>query len=310
MAPEIIRNLYKAQGVFTCHHPAHKQFGYEVSPYHIFLVKKCHPSGCVEFLWRCHQLEKGHPCPRKYKHVGRGCASCKYYHEDKLTYSPESPLEKEEIAEFVDELREYQGWLEGMSAGSCGQGKVVEFSGKIDGIAPHLEMHLDERGNHVSMDGFYLAFERGHIGQDLFDDRLYMKIFGNLLERYDFAPGDHIECRAVFTETRGRIILQKPSRIEHTRNGGKRHVNVSRALVGRATGKIISTGSCGQSPADLCNSCPYMSLIDVEDVRRRKPVYYRRYYCLRGLTDPETCPVRLGEILEQSHSGTKRVRRF
>ncbi len=298
MSSEIIHNLYKELGIFTCHHPAHKQFGYEVSPYHVFQVKKCHPSGCVEFLWRCHQLEKGHPCPRKYKHVGRGCASCKHYHEDKLNYWPEASLDQRELAEFIDEIRQYQGWLEEMN------GKTVEFSGEIDGIAPHLEMRRDEHGDHVSLDGFYISFESGHLGTDLFDDRLYMKIFGNSLERYDFAPGDHLECRAIFTETRGRIILQKPSRIENTPNGASRQVNVSRALVGRATGKII------QAPAEICENCPYLSLIDIEDARRRVPVYYRRYYCLRGLTDPVTCPVRLGALLELGDAGIKKSRRF
>jgi hypothetical protein len=180
----------------------------------------------------------------------------------------------------------------------------VEFSGTINSLAPHLQMRRDEKGDHVSMDGFYIAFERGHLGQDLFYDRLYLKIFGNTLERYDFAPGDRLECRALFTETRGRIILRKPTRIEHAKNGGHRHVNVSRALVGRATGKTIA------GPAELCKECPYVSLIDVEDSRRRNPVYYRRYYCLHGLTDPETCPVRLEKLLEGEGAGRKSVRRF
>ncbi|HBZ01048.1 MAG TPA: hypothetical protein DEO84_06985 [candidate division Zixibacteria bacterium] len=286
----VIRNLYKAVGLFSCHHPAHKQFGYEVSPYHIFCIKRCHGKGCVEFLWRCHTFEKGQACPRGFQHVGRGCFSCKQYHEIKENYLAESTLDKAELAEFIDALREYQGWLESMD------GRLIEFAGDVDSVTPHLEMHIEPEGRSVEMDGFYVTFDSGHIDRDLFDDRLYLKLSGNQLERLAIAPGDHLECKAYFTESRGRIILRKPKQIEITHNGGKLKLSVSRALVGRATGKIIS------GPVEPCKGCSYISLVDITDNRRQHAAIYRRFYCLRGVDDAENCPVRLARLVATDQS--------
>lgn len=298
MAPEVIRNLYKAQGVFRCHHPAHRQFDHEVSPYHVLAVKRCYPQGCVEFLWRCRTLEKGHPCPRKFKHVGRGCFSCKEYHEDKLIYAPETSLAEDEIKEFIDELHQYEGWLESM------EGKTIEFSGTVDAITPHFQMRMEERKSAVTMDGFYVSFAKGYIGRDLFDDRIYLKMSGNLLVKTRLAPDAKIDCRAIFSSSRGRIILRNPRQIEIQENGSRRHINVSRALVGRATGKII------RGPITDCADCPYISLVDVEDARRHQAVFYRRFYCLRGVEDSENCPVRLSQLLPGFQAQANHVRRF
>jgi hypothetical protein len=295
--PAVIKNLYKASGLFNCHHPAHKQFGYEVSPYHVFFVKKCHPAGCVEFLWRCRKFEKGHVCPRGFKHVGRGCFSCKQYHENKISYVPETNMDANQVRDFIDDLREYRGWLESMN------GKSVEFAGVVDAIRPHLVMRLDSNRSAVSMDGFYASFERGHLGRDLFDGRIYLKIPGSLLEKTAMAPGDKVDLSAIFSESRGRIIMHRPRRLEISGSGRESHISVSRALVGRATGKIIA------SSIEYCNGCPYCSLVDVEDMSRQQPLRYRRFYCLRGVGDSENCPIRLEKLLPLREE-RQRVRRF
>jgi hypothetical protein len=294
----VIRNLYKAVGLFSCRHPAHKQFGYEVSPYHIFHVKRCQGIGCVEFLWRCHTFEKGQACPRGFQHVGRACFSCKQYHEEKVNYLAETTLDEVELAEFIDHLREYEGWLESMNS------RLIEFAGDIDSVTPHLEMHIEPNGRAVEMDGFYITFERGHVNRDIFDDRLYLKLSGGRLERLGIAPRDHLECKAYFTESRGRIILRKPKQIEINRNGNKSNINVSRALVGRATGKIIV------GPVEPCQGCSYLSLVDIDDRRRQTPALYRRFYCLRGVADSENCPVRLAGLLTSNPPDEMPQRRF
>ena len=281
---EVIKNLYKA-ALFTCHHPAHKQFAYQVSPYHVFRVKKCHESGCVEFLWRCRTFEKGQSCPRGFKHVGRGCFSCKQYHEEKVSHFPETDLSDDQLREFIDSLRQYQGWLEEMD------GKSVEFAGIIDFVTPHLMMNLEARRTSVIMDGYYISFDKGQLNRDFFDDRIYLKISGNFLERHRPSPGDKFDLTAYFTESRGRIILRKPTNIEIIHNGGKSDINRSRALVGRATGCIIS------GPIDDCKRCPFCSLVDIADSSRRQPALYRRFYCLRGVSESENCPVRLEKLL-------------
>jgi len=215
-----------------------------------------------------------------------------------VNYAPESSLDNAQLEKFVDSLREYQGWIEEM------QGKSVEFAGVADSIMPHLEMYIESNRMSVDMDGFYVSFERGIINRDTFDDRLYLKLSGTQLERHKIAPGDRLELLAYFTESRGRIILRKPRRIEVSRNGGKADINFSRALVGRATGRII-----GGSVA-YCRGCPYVSLVDVANYSRRSPVHYRRFYCLRGVEDSENCPVRLSALLPSNSRENTSQRRF
>lgn len=280
-----IKNLFKASDLFSCRHPSHKLFDYEVSPYHIFIVKKCFPHGCVEFLWRCREFEKGRKCPRNFKHVGRNCFSCKQYHELKLCYAPETELDGSALRDFIDDLREYESWVESMN------GRSVRFSGITGSIEPHYRMKINPRNSNVIMDGYYVAFDKGYIGNDLFDDRIYLRISEKRLINTQIAPGDEMEFEAVFTPDRGRIILRSPRRLEITKNGGRPALTPSRARVGRATGKII-TGSITH-----CRNCPYCSLLDIEDISRQQPSYYRRFFCLRGVTDSENCPVRLEKFL-------------
>ena len=293
----VIKNLYKEAGIFSCHHPSHKQFDYDVSPYHLFKVTDCWPKGCVEFLWRCRQFDKGHKCPKKYKHVGRGCSSCKHYYEIKNCHSPETDLDASQLQEFTQELREFEGWLEGLT------GSTVRFSGTIDSLRPHLFLKIGPQGKELRMEGYFISFERGYFGRDLFDDRVYMKISGGYLGRSKIASGDEMECDVVFCVDRGRIILRDPRRIDLTRNGGRQTITQSNALVGRATGKII-TGS-----VNYCKECPYCCLIDIDDDSRSKPVLYRRFYCLRGVEDPEHCPIRL-QLLKPGNIPGLNAKRF
>jgi len=277
-----IKNNLKKKGIFKCKHPSHEQFDYAVSPYHVLKLNKCWPSGCIEFLWRCRQFEKGHKCPRKYKHVGRGCASCKYYHEDKNCYAPATSLSESELREFLRDLDEYVGWVEDL------RGKSVRISGKADSVRPHLAMNLDRKGSSVRLEEFYISFTGLFIDRQYFDDNIFLKISAGFLGRFKPAPGDEVECDAIFNDDRGRIVLHSPRRVEIIKSSGFPSIDFSKALIGRATGKII------KGRADLCRNCEFCSLLDVHDSRRHKAVSYRRFYCLRGISDPESCPVRLG----------------
>ena len=292
-----IKNCYKQPGVFSCRHPAHSQFNYEVSPYHVLKISRCWPEGCVEFSWRCLLFDKGHKCPRKFKHVGRPCFSCKQYYEIKNCYAPVSRLDEVGMRDFIDAFHEYDGWLEGM------QGKTIGFSGIVESIRPHLTMKIGRQGNSIRMDDYFISFGEGHLGNDLFDDRIYLRISGGFLSRAEPAPGDEIECDAIFGIDKGRIILRNPRRIDHYRKGGESHLTPSKALVGRSTGKII-TGS-----VSFCRDCPFCCLMDIEDDRRQKQSFYRRFYCLRGIIDPEHCPARLG-LLSHDEPDKRKAKRF
>ena len=207
-----------------------------------------------------------------------------------MSHLPETDLSDEQKLDFIDKIRQFQGWLEEMD------GKSVEFAGMIDFVTPHLKMSLEQHRTSVVMDGFYISFAGGQLNRDLFDDRIYLKISGNFLERYHPSRGDRLEFTAYFTESRGRIILRKPTKIEIIHNGGKSDINLSRALVGRATGCIIS------GPIDECKLCSFYSLVDVADGSRRQPAIYRRFYCLRGISDSENCPVRLEKLVNNLQS--------
>ncbi len=283
---ETLRNLFKASGLFKCRHPAHKRFGYEVSPYHIFETKKCFQTGCVEFLWRCHRLEKGHRCPRNFKHVGRNCFSCKEYHELKNCYSVETSLNDSSLRRFVDDLGEYRGWIEQMN------GKIVRFSGIADSIKPHLLMTRESGRSRIQLDGYYISFSKGYLGNTLFDDRIYLSVGGGFLSRTGIAPGDDLELDAEFREKRGRVILKFPRRIDLVANSGRQYLTLSRALVARATGSVI-TGS-----AEYCGECQYCCMVDIDDLGLSRQSRYSRFFCLRGVAESENCPVKLGELLK------------
>ncbi|UCE65736.1 MAG: hypothetical protein JSU85_12865 [Candidatus Zixiibacteriota bacterium] len=280
-----IRNLLKQKGLFKCRHPAHRQFQYEISPYHVIVEKGCYPEGCVEFLWKCHDLDKGKKCPKNFKHVGRGCFSCKKFYDEKMTYRPETDLDGKSLKRFMDDLLEYRGWLDSM------RGKNVRFGGTVASVFPHLKMAIDNGQGRVYMDGFYISFDSGYFDNNLFDDKIYLRVNGRFLCRTEATPGDDLEFDAIFTEDRGRIILRNPKKIEMTKNGGKECINISRAQVARATGKII-VGSI-----EKCEDCSYCSLIDIEDRSRKEISHYRRFYCLRGISDSDNCPARIEEII-------------
>jgi len=247
----------------------------------------------VEFLWKCHDLDKGKKCPKNYRHVGKGCFSCKKFYDEKMIYGPETTLDEKELKRFMDDLLEYRGWLDSM------RGKNVRFAGTVDSIMPHLKMTVDDGQNRVHMDGFYVSFDRGYFHNNLFNDRIYLRVDGRFLFRTEVAPGDDLEFDAVFTEERGRIILKNPKKTEIKKNGGKECITPSRARVARATGKIIA-GSI-----EKCKDCAYCSLIDMEDRSRKGITHYRRFYCLRGISDSENCVVRIEEIIETEK---KRIR--
>ena len=292
------KNLWKAAGLFSCRHPAHRFFDYNVSPYHVLSEKKCLPGGCLEFKWRCRRFEKGQKCPRGFNHVGRNCFSCKDYHESKLHYLPETSLDENSLGEFIEKFREFVGWIESQN------GRLLRFSGIVDSLKPGVKVSLTSEGMKVRLDGFFASFNNGYLNNDLFDDRIYMRIPRGLLSRLAPAKGDELECDIVFSHDRGRIILTNPRRIDLSKDGNRPILNTSRVMVGRATGKII------YGTIEPCRDCPYCALADVEDRTRARTSYYRRFFCLRGIADQETCPVRLEEKFASGIGRNESSRRF
>lgn len=247
----------------------------------------------MEFAWKCHDLDKGKKCPKKYKHVGKGCFSCKKFYDEKYVYRPETDFDEKDLSRFMEELLEFRGWIDSR------RGRTVRFAGEIDSVKPHLRMTIENGSRRVAMDGFYVSFDNGYFGNDYFDDKVYLRINGRFLCRTELSPGDGLEFDAMFSEDRGRIILKNPRNLEIAGNGGTRSITASRAQVARATGKIIA-GS-----VEKCTDCVYCSLIDVEDRSRKETTRYRRFFCLRGISNSENCPARIEEIIR---SEKKKIR--
>ena len=282
----VIQNMYKTPDLFICRHPTHRKFDNKVSPFHILKQKKCYNKGCVEFLWRCNVSVKGKKCPRGYKHVGRNCFSCKYYYDEKICRIPEPLVDDKTLKQFFENLDEYEYWL------STVEGREIAFSGKIASVYPYLRKIIDNGRSSIRMNGFLITFDNGHIGYDLFDDTIYLKTSVSFLIKWQPAPVDDIELRAVIKNDRGRIVLIKPRHIEIMRHGGQPVIDYSKALVGRATGKTV------KDDISLCRNCPFGSLLDVEQIYP-KLNHYRRFYCLRGVEYSKGCMVRLERKLRE-----------
>ena len=124
----VMINQYKRQDVFRCSHTAHFRFEKNVSVYHVLKEKECFPEGCIYFLWKCRLLNKGNSCPKKYRHVGRDCFSCKNYFDEKINHQPEIILDEEAYKKFQLDLEEFEDWLE------QNVGRWVEFSGIINSV--------------------------------------------------------------------------------------------------------------------------------------------------------------------------------
>ena len=280
----VIKNMYKKKGLFVCKHPVHEKFDFAVSPYHVFKHKKCYGIGCVEFIWQCRVDTKGKKCPRGYKHVGRNCASCKYYHDEKICRIPKALMNQAELEQFLKDLEDYEYWL------STVENKRVTVSGKISAVQPSIIKTIDSNSIQTRLAGFLIKFDSAHIGYDLFDDPLYLRVGATFLNRHNPAPNDDIDFEAELKNDRGRIVLVKPSRVELSSNGNQPLIDYSRALVGKTTGAIVL------DDIRLCRNCPYGALLDIHETSPR-PNSYRRFYCLRGVEYAYTCPIRLQRIL-------------
>jgi len=281
----VIRNMYKQKGLFICKHPMHERFDFEVSPFHILKQKKCFKEGCVEFLWQCKIGTRGKKCPRGYQHVGRNCFSCKFYHEEKICRLPSPTVDSRELESFFRKLGEFEYWL------STVEGLRVQFSGVVSSVHPALVKTIDNGRSNIRLNGFLIKFDSGYIGYDIFDDTLYLQVGSYFLTRWRPAPGDEIDCETELKNDYGRIVLYKPSRIDLTRNGSQPLIDYSKALVGKTTGTEV------KDDIKLCRDCPFGALIDIQQIRPREN-RYRRFYCLRGINNAATCPVRLAKILD------------
>jgi hypothetical protein len=284
---KVLINQYKRQDVFRCSHRVHFRFEKNVSVYHVLKEKECFPQGCIYFLWNCHLLNKGNSCPKKYKHVGRDCFSCKNYFDEKINYQPETTLEPEEYKKFERDLEEFEEWL-GETVG-----RWVEFSGRVNSVKPHFRKIRYGRKETLNFPGFLISFKEGYLDRTFFEDHIFVTISRRTQQNLKFARGDEVEFKARLGTDKGRIVLSRIRYVEFPHKENESSLSTSEALVAKSTGREFDC------QPEKCMMCEKGCLLDVVEKTDRSSPVRRHLFCLMGVEDPEECVYHLAKKIER-----------
>ncbi len=275
--PKVMINQYKRRDVFRCSHKAHFRFEKNVSVYHVLKEKECFPEGCIYFLWKCHLLNKGTSCPKKYRHVGRDCFSCKNYFEEKIIHQPEILPDEEGYRKFQLDLEEFEEWLQGT------MGNWVEFSGTVNSVKPHFKKVRYGSKDALSFSGFLISFKEGYIDRVFFEDNIYLTVSRRTQQNLKFARGDEVDFKARLRTDRGRIVLERVRYVEFPHKEKEESWTLSQALVAKNTGREIDC------QPEKCMMCENGCLLDVVEKTDRSSPIKRHLFCLAGVENPEEC---------------------
>lgn len=274
-----MKNAYKRLDIFKCVHEAHKGFESRMSAHHILNKKQCFPGGCFHFKWRCKLFSQGKKCYRGYNYMGKNCSGCRYFNEEKVHNHPELQVSEADYAQFQEELKEFEYWLEDHLD------KEVPVYGTVDGVKPLFHKRIYGKGESFAFSGFLLIFKELYFDRTLMEDHVYARLSPKTYQSLRFGHGDTVEARATVTLDNGRLVLRRLRRIEIERRGEPAIWNESRALVARETAQRM------QGQPEGCLQCPYGALVDVEDQRRAETRKYRQLYCLKGIENYRLCPI-------------------
>ena len=270
-------NHYKRQDVFKCVQQAHARFENKVSVYHVLKEKGCYPRGCIYFKWKCRKLNKGRSCPRKFKHVGRKCFGCKEFYDEKVINCPEVALSDEEFSKFMRDLGEFETWLEDL------KGIEVNFSGTIYSVKPRMRQVIQGNRRHIALNGFVLIFREAFLDLVKFEDLCYLTISKGLQAKYRFSKGDKLDFYARVSVDRGRLILNRPNRIEIDERGEGETWSWDKALVAARTASPIPY------QLEKCFACDRGCLLDTIERTNAGDHHKRQLFCLEGIKNPMLC---------------------
>jgi len=283
-----IINQYKRQDVFRCMHETHVRFNGTVSVYHVLKETRCYPEGCFYFKWKCHKLNKGEQCPRRYKHVGRDCSQCRHFYDIKVIRKPEFMLSEHDFKQFHHELKAFETWLAGVA------GRLVEFSGHINSVKPRYSLREGARRPRVVLEGFLLNLLEGSVNARPVRDFIYVPIGLGHQRRFRFAKGDCLQGRGLFSVVRGTFILSGIRGVELESRGSACFWNESRALVAQKTGAVM------RHQAEKCYACDKGVLLEIKGEPEASAPLRRRMFCLEGIEDPAWCSYPLQKVLNSS----------
>jgi len=274
--PARLLNQYRRRDVFRCRHESHRHFNSAVSVYHVLKVKQCHPDGCIWFQWRCRMLGKGAPCPRKYKHVGRACASCPHFYDIKIMRRPEVMISDQAFAQFTRDLRAFETWIRDH------QGTRIACSGTVNSVKPRYRLRRRGAATAVVFEGFLLNFRGAFLDTDRFEDFVYLPLTVAQQRRFRIGRGDALHCTGTLVVRDGLIVLEHIRAVEIPQRGEPCFWNESRARVAQRSGRVLPF------QAAQCYACDKGILLEVTDEdgcsRGR-----RTMFCLEGIADPDWC---------------------
>ncbi len=274
--PARLINQYKRRDVFRCTHETHQHFNSAVSVHHVLKVKGCYPRGCIYFQWRCRKLNKGAACPRKFKHVGRACASCPDFYDVKVIRRPEIIIPSGEFERFQNDLKAFETWLREHG------GRQVACSGVVNSIKPRYSLRLRAKKTSVVFEGYILNFREAFINNSRFHDFIYVPLSLAQQQRFCFAKGDTLSFTGRFTEREGLIVLEHIRGVEIQERGEPCFWTESRARVAQRSGTILPY------QASKCHACDRGILLEVVAEEGRKGAR-RKMFCLEGVEDPQWC---------------------
>jgi hypothetical protein len=285
---KIYTNLYKRPDIFSCPHSAHHKFGGVVTPYHVLAEKKCYPDGCMVFVWKCRLLDKGHACPKKFKHVGRECFSCRQFFEEKYHQKPRLRVSENEFDKFGSGLEDLEFWLDRVV------GRELEVEATIRTVKPNFRSVGGPKRDRYLFTNWLAVLDSAHIGYDLFDDVCFARLSDRTEARFRLCEGDHFVCRATPVFDRGRLIFTRLHDFEVTDGGSEPDWDRATAEVAAATAVRL------RIQAERCLGCRYGCLID--RMYRDKRNGSRELLCLAGQKLPEECVYPLTKFLRSSRS--------
>jgi hypothetical protein len=259
-----------------------------VTPHHILTEKKCYPDGCMVFVWKCRLLDKGHACPKKYKHVGRNCFSCKQFFEEKYQQQPRLKISEQEYDEFLRQLEDLDYWLDSIV------GRKIELEGTIKTVKPNFRAVGFKSRERYVFSNWLVVFESAHIGYDLFDDICFARLSEKTQARFRFSEGSHLLCCAVPMFDRGRLIFTRLHNIETADDGVQPEWDRADAEVAAATATKLNIQT------EKCLGCRFGSLIDRNNYDRNSRS--RSLLCLAGQRLPEECAYPLMRHLDREKS--------
>jgi hypothetical protein len=272
-------NCYKREDVFLCRHDFHRRFDHRVSAYHVLIEKRCYPEGCVAFAWKCKRMHQGEGCPKGYHHVGSNCTQCRFYDEEKILRRPAVQLDEAQFAEFMEDCRAFDDWLEQL------RHRPVDLGGRVTDVRPHLVRRVDGRRSSLSLLGYLVRLQPGFIGLQGIDEALYLEVSRAQQERLGIASGDRVEAEVWVCLDRGRLVGLKPRRLRIEERNGGRPPSWDGALIDREGAVVLP------SQPERCLRCDRGVLVDVEQAEvGRRPARRRELLCLEGIGRPHECP--------------------